>query len=210
MSQEPQIKPQGYVAINGDLGFFIDESKYAPILKINDEAAVLLRLSLLIENFLEVFIKNVRRPGTEDFVKPVRYFKPKVELSVALGLPISIANALLSINSVRNKFAHNIDYVMTVSDYDEIESSVNTIDIETVNPLNRFSMESIQYMFEAGVDSLMFVRNLNYSTPDKQRQLFRLVGAVFILANKCAFFTLNELQRQGRLSFGQPMSDQKP
>lgn len=207
MSQEPDIKPHGYVAINSDLGFFLDAEKYAPILKINDEAAVLLRLNLLIENFLEVFIKNVRRPGTEVFVKPVRYFKTKVELSVALGLPTSIANALLLLNTIRNKFAHKIDYVMTASDYEEIDSAVNSIDVETVNPLNRFNMESIQYMFEAGVDSLVFVRSLDYSTSDKQKRLYRLVGAVFILANKCAFFTLNELQRQDRLSFGQVKSD---
>jgi len=210
MPQESEKMPEGYVVVNGDLGFFLDASKYAPILNINDEAAVMLRLSLIIENFLEVFINNVRQPGTENFVRPSRYFMPKVELSVALGLPISIANALVKLNSVRNKFAHKIDYVMSESDFNEIDIVVNAINVETVNPLNRFNMDSIQYMFDAGVDSLVFVRSLHYSTPAKQKRLYRLIGAVYILANKCAFFTLNELQRQNRLSFGKPMSDQKP
>lgn len=194
-------KTDGYLVINSDLGFFLDTQKYAPILKINDEAAVVLRLSLLIENFLEVFIKNIRRPGTEGFIKPARYFKAKVELSVALGLPLQIANAIVTLNAVRNKFAHKIDYVMTDDDYSEIESVVDAIDAETVNPLEQFHLDDIKYMFEVGVDSLVFIRNMHFSTPDKQRKLFRLIGSVFILANKCAFFTLSELSRQGRLNF---------
>lgn len=209
MQQNSEQLLAGFVEVNSDLGFFLDQRKYVPILNINDEAAVMLRLNLIIENFLEVFIKNVRRPGTEAFVKPASYFAPKLAMSVALGLPLSIANALATLNSVRNKFAHKIDYLMSDSDFSDIESVVNAINSETVNHLNRFKMESIQYMFEAGVDSLMFVKNLDYSTPVKQRRLYRLVGAVYILANKCAFFTLNELHRQGRLSFGKPQSNKK-
>lgn len=190
----------GYVAINNDLGFFLDAEKFAPLLSINDEASVLLRLSLLIENFLEVFINNVRKPGTEQFVKPSRYFTPKLEICVALGLPLSIANSLVKLNSIRNKFAHKIDYSMTSEDYLEIERSVNSIDINEVNPLEAFNMESLQYMFSAGVDSLMFIKNAEFSMPEKMRRLHRLVGTIYILSNKCAFFTLNELKRQERLS----------
>lgn len=177
----------GYVAINNDLGFFLDVEKFAPLLSINDEASVLLRLSLLIENFLEVFINNVRKPDTEKFVKPSRYFTPKLKICVALGLPLSIANSLVKLNSIRNKFAHKIDYSMTSEDYLDIERSVNIIDINEVNPLEAFNMESLQYMFSAGVDSLMFIKNAEFSMPEKVRRLHRLVGAIYILSNKCAF-----------------------
>jgi len=208
MPNESQQELEGYIAINGDLGVFLDSNKYVPILNINDEAAVVLRLSLLIENFLEIFIKNVRRPGTENFVKPARYFMAKVETSVALGLPLSIAKALVTINSIRNKFAHKLDYSMNDEDFNEIEASVNLIDIETVNPFGLLNMEVSKHMFEEGVSSLAFYNSLDYSAPLKKRKLYRLVGVVFILANKCAFFTLNELDRQGRLSFGGEATEQ--
>lgn len=200
MKKNPNNNLTGYVEINNDLGFFLDPEKFAPLLSINDEASVLLRLSLLVENFLEIFINNVRKPGTEHFIKPSRYFIPKLEICVALGLPISIANSLVKLNSIRNKFAHKIDYQMTNEDYLEIEGSVNAIDINEVNPLGFFNMESLQHIFSFGVDSLIFIKNDEFSMPEKVRRLHRLVGAVYILSNKCAFFTLNELKRQDRLS----------
>lgn len=199
MAQSSEQQPSGYVKVNHELGFFLDPEKYAPLLKISDEASVMLRLCLIAENFLEVFINNIRKPGTEAFVKPARYFKPKLELSVALGLPIPIADALVAVNALRNKFAHKIDYSMTTGDYAELEKIVDNINIETVNSEGGFNLESIQAMFDIGVESLMFIRNQQYSLSEKQKKLQRLVGTVFILANKCAFFTLNELKRQGRL-----------
>lgn len=195
--------PAGYVAVHNDLGFFLDPEKFAPILSIHDEGAVLLKLSLIAENFLEVFIKNIRKPGTESYVKPTRYFNPKVELSVALGLPLPLAAALVELNSLRNKFAHKLDYAMTIEDYAEVERKVNLIDSSTVNPAGRFNIDSIKPMFDDGVDSLFFIRKAEFAMPEKKMRIYRLVGAVFILANKCAFFTLNELHRQGRLSLGE-------
>lgn len=203
MTQQSEIKPAGYIPINNDLGVFLDPGKYAPILKINDEAAVVLRLSLLMENFLEVFIKNIREPGTEKYVHFDRYFMQKAETSVALGLPVMLADAVSKINSLRNKFAHKIDYVMTSSDYDEIEKVVNAIPAEVVNPEGRFNLQSAQILFDDGVDALMFIKNQPFATPAKLRQLHRLVGAIFILANKCAFFALNEMQRKGTLRMGE-------
>lgn len=190
--------------IKHELGFFLDPAKYVPLQRINDEASVMLRLCLIIENFLEVYINNVRPVGTESLVKPARYFMPKVELSVALKLPISIAEALVAVNAIRNKFAHKIEYVMSNDDYERIENAINLIDMETVNPYRIFNIESLQYMFEAGVDSLVFIREQEYAISDRQRKIQRLIGAVFILSNKCAFFTLNELAHQGRLEMQLP------
>ena len=202
---QPHKGPNNYTRINHELGFFLDPAKYVPLQKINDEASVMLRLCLIIENFLEVYINNVRPIGTEAFVKPARYFMPKVELSVALKLPISIAEALVAVNAIRNKFAHKIEYVMSSDDYERIENAVNSIDMKTINPYGIFNIESLQYMFEAGVDSLVFIRDQQYAMTDRQRKMQRLIGAVFILSNKCAFFTLSELANQGRLKFQPPV-----
>lgn len=201
---EKQLEvPEGYVTVNHDLGIFLDPEKYIPITRLNDEGAALLKLGLIMENFLTVFITNVRAPGTEVYIKTTgRYFLQKLETSVALGLPVSIADALKAFNTLRNKFAHEIDYVMTDEDYEVAERKVNAITREEVNPANRFNVDGIRLMFEDGVDSLVFIRNTDYATPTKQKKILRLVGTAYILANKCAFFTLNELHRQGKLSLG--------
>lgn len=192
----------GYVSINNPFGIFLDAQKYAPIANLPDEASALLKLGLITENFLSVFILNIRDEGTEDYVKDVRYFMPKLETSVALGLPVKIANAFKLLNKIRNNFAHNLDYQMTQDDHLQLERKISEITIEEVNPYKYFNTESITPIFTQGVDSLMFVRNAPYAMSDKQRRIMRMVGLVYILSNKCAFFTINQLAHKGTLSIG--------
>lgn len=196
------VERSGYVSLNHPLGIFLDAEKYAPIANLPDEASALLKLGLIIENFLSVFILNIRDEGTEDYVKDVRYFMPKLETSVALGLPVKIADAFKLLNKVRNSFAHNLDYQMTQEDHLQLERKISEIQIQEVNPYEYFNSESISPIFTLGVDSLMFVRNAPYAMSDKQRRIMRMVGLVYILSNKCAFFTINKLAHEGRLSIG--------
>lgn len=192
----------GFVSLNHQFGIFLDPEKYAPIANLPDEASALLKLGLIVENFLSVFILNIREEGTEDYVKDVRYFMPKLETSVALGLPVKIADAFKLLNKIRNSFAHNLDYQMTQDDHLQLERKVAAIQIDEVNPHEYFNTESITPIFTQGVDSLMFVRNAPYAMSDRQRRIMRMVGLVYILSNKCAFFTINQLAHKGRLSVG--------
>lgn len=202
MPQQEALGPAGFISLNHDLGFFLDPQKYVPIANISDESAALLKLGLIIENFLAVFIDNIRNPGTEDYIKIERYFKPKLGICVALGLPVSLAQAIEMINVLRNKFAHKLDYVISDDDFFILESKINAITEDVVNQNSCLNLESIQLMFTEGVNSLQFIREMPYTTSQKQRRILKLVGLVYILSNKCAFYTLNALAGKGRLSIG--------
>lgn len=201
---QQHIEPSGFVRLDHAFGIFLDPEKYAPIANLTDESSALLKLGLIAENFLSVYITNIRQPGSEHYVRDTRYFMPKLETCVALGLPIVVADALKFINNMRNKLAHDLDYELTQSDYAELEIKVNAISASDVNFNNYFNEQSIDRVFTHGVDSLMFIRDAPYAMTNKQRRISRLVGTVFILSNKCAFFTINQLAHQGRLSLSQP------
>lgn len=194
------LEPAGFVRLNHPFGIFLDPKKYAPIASFTDEASALLKLGLIVENFVSVYIINIREEGTEQYVKDSRYFMPKLETAVALGLPVVIAEALKFINKLRNSFAHNLDYQMTEQDMVQLEQNIVAIRIEDTNIAQYFNPQSIAPIFEQGVDSLMFMRNAEYAISNRQRGIMRMVGLIYILSNKCAFYTINQLALKGRLS----------
>lgn len=202
MPKQEVVAPAGYVSINHNLGFFLDPEKYVPIANISDESAVLLKLGLIIENFLTVFIENIRDPETQGYVQGGRYFKQKLDLCVALGLPVTLAQAIETVNSFRNKFAHDLDYVITDDDFNLLEKKVNAVSESVVNKHSHFNIESVRPMFTDGVNSLQFIKEMPYTTSVKQRRILKLVGLVYILSNKCAFYTLNDMAAKKRLSIG--------
>lgn len=186
------------VKIEHDFGFFLDPKHYAPLLSVNDESAVLTKLSLILENFLVVYIDNVRDPETSKYIYASRkYFAPKLELCVALGLPVPLADVMFAINALRNQYAHDIQRVMTSNDVDKIERLLSNITPEMVNFFDAMNLSSITPLFVDGVNSLQFMRELPFATPDKQRMSARLVAISYVLSNFCAFFLINKLASKG-------------
>ena len=186
------------VKIDHDFGFFLDPKHYAPLLSVNDESAVLTKLSLILENFLVVYIDNVRDPETSKYVYASRkYFAPKLELCVALGLPVPLADVMSAINSLRNQYAHDIQRVMTSEDVDKIERLLGNIKPELVNFHDAMNLSSITPLFVDGIRSLQFMREVPFATPDKQRMSARLVAISYALSNFCAFFLINKLASKG-------------
>ncbi|MGS3503253.1 hypothetical protein [Citrobacter koseri] len=186
------------VKIEHDFGFFLDPKHYAPLLSVNDESAVLTKLSLILENFLVVYIVNVREPETSKYVCVSRkYFAPKLELCVALGLPVQLADVMSAINALRNQYAHDIQRVMTTQDVDKIEGLLSAITPELVNFSDAMSTTSISPLFVDGIKSLQFMRELPFATPDKLRMSARLVAISYALSNFCAFFLINKLVSKG-------------
>lgn len=186
------------VKIEHDFGFFLEPKHYAPLLRVNDESAVLTKLSLILENFLVVYIDNVREPETKKYVYASRkYFAPKLELCVALGLPVPLADVMSAINRLRNQYAHDIQRVMTQQDVDKIEGLLSTVTPEVVNFADAMNLKSISPLFDSGIKSLQFMRELPFATPEKQRMSARLVAVSYVLSNFCAFFLINKLVSKG-------------
>lgn len=184
--------------IDHDFGYYLDVKYYAPLTQMTDESAVLTKLSLIHENFLLVFINNVRKKGTERFVYASRkYFTPKLETAVALGLPVSLAVALAALNTLRNKYAHDIGYIMTDKDMDVIEKLLPDISIDEINFANAFNRDSIMPLFSDGIRCLEFIRAMPFAISEKQKRGTRLVAIAYALSNFCTFFMVNLMVYQG-------------
>lgn len=195
MSLEEEYKFK--TRIDHDFGYFLDPEKYAPITRVSDEASAVLKLSLILENFLSVFIVNIRPEGSERYIKDARYFNPKVDTCVALGLPLILADAICLINKVRNKFAHNLEYRLAEQDVEDISLAIHDIDEAIVNHHGAFNSESIKPLFEKGINGIEFVKQTPYHTQDKQRRIIKLAALVYMLSNLCAFFLVNEMVKKG-------------
>ncbi|WP_199637491.1 hypothetical protein JEM67_11260 [Serratia sp. PAMC26656] len=187
-----------HTKINHDFGYFLNPEKYLPIANQNDESFAVLKLGLILENYLSTYIINVREIGTEEYIKDSRYFAPKLETCVALGLPVSIADAFKTFNNIRNKFAHRLEYQMTDVDIDELKDKVNAISKDDAN-FNNYFNEKINTLFDVGVDSVALLHNLPVNIDPKKHRVIKLTAIAYALSNKGAFFIINKLDSLNKL-----------
>ncbi len=116
-----------YVKVDNAFSKFIDPDDYADIMSKNDDAVVVLRLQLLCERFLNVFLeKSITEEQRSFFVvgkgkdaQLLKYFDEKLKVAIALGLPVELARALKKINTLRNNFAHEFDRKLEFSEIEE-------------------------------------------------------------------------------------------
>ncbi|MFS7187916.1 hypothetical protein AB6848_20830 [Serratia proteamaculans] len=188
-----------HTRINHDFGYFLNPEKYVPIANQNDESFAALKLGLILENYLSTYITNVRAAGTEGYIKDSRYFTPKLEICVALGLPVSIADAFKAFNNIRNKFAHRLEYQMTDVDIDELKDKVNAISKDEVN-FNNYFNDNINTLFDVGVDSIALLHNLPVNIDPKKHRVIKLTATAFALSNKGAFHIINKLDSLKKLN----------
>ncbi len=71
-----------------------------------DEIGTVLRLHLVIEEFLKFYLSRKRIGEIATYTNEPKYFAGKLYLSVAFGLPIPIARVAHQINKIRNNLAH--------------------------------------------------------------------------------------------------------
>lgn len=71
-----------------------------------DEIGTVLRMHLVVEQFLAWFIRHRISAELAPYVKEPREFGSKLSLSVAFGLPLALARVIHQINAIRNKLAH--------------------------------------------------------------------------------------------------------
>lgn len=93
----------------------------------DDEIGTVLRLHLRTEELLIGFLEAKRQGEVAQFVKEPRDFSMKLALSVAFGLPISIAAVAQQLNSIRNKLAHGNAIVIDKGDIGELSRRVNKL-----------------------------------------------------------------------------------
>lgn len=90
-------------------------------LETTDQIGMVLRIHLQVEQTIEVFLKGVLTQEMLEVFKVPQSFAHKVMLATALGFPKELALAALSMNSLRNKFAHEAGRVLKAKDVQDLE-----------------------------------------------------------------------------------------
>lgn len=97
------------VGIGGDFGRVFDPEDYLTMINALDEATVVLRAHLVLEEFLNIWAARVTK--TEDLFEGIFVqFKTKLVVCRNLGLDISYFDVLDKFNDIRNRYSHRRKY----------------------------------------------------------------------------------------------------
>lgn len=173
---------------------FIDPNYYADIISKNDEAGAILKLQLIAERFLGVYLDDRIPEEAKKFFKKgksqevLKYFDEKIMVSVAYGLPIPLADCLKCLNKKRNNFGHNFDYRLSVSD---LQSYIAAVDIFNVDV-------GVPFLGGDNISETTVVSDgKKYTVQDGIVAGF--VIATFCLMTRAGVWLVNDLKSRGQL-----------
>lgn len=186
-----------YVKLGHDFAKFLDESIYAGIIASNDETGVVLRLHLIAERFLDVYLSERIPENHRPFFPPgksgriLRYFDEKLTTSVAYGLPIELALSLKRLNQVRNKFGHDLDMRLTDADVSEYVAASD----------NFKHVARVPYAAGEPISSVkVTVAGRHLSVNDGPKEAY--VIATYCLITRAALWLVEDLLARGQLKIG--------
>ncbi len=200
IEQSPEMEKGNYVKIDHDFGYFLDPNKMASIANYEDESAALLKLMLIHEDFLRVVIENLRPEGSEKYnaIKSYKYFTPKLSAAVLLGLPVSLADAMSELNSIRNKYAHKIDYVITNQEVDKLAETIKKIKIEEINH-GGYIHQVIEPILKDGIYAVALMKDLPPNLEENRLRICKLVTSAHCMCLLGAFWLINTLHVKDKL-----------
>jgi hypothetical protein len=110
---EPLIGP-GHVGVGGDFARVFDPEDYMTMVNALDEATVVLRAHLVLEEFLNIWAARVT--GTEDlFEGGFVPFKTKLFICRNLGFASEFCDVFDRVNTIRNRYSHRRKYKLEES-----------------------------------------------------------------------------------------------
>lgn len=122
----PISSPVTHVAVGGDFARVFDHEDYLVMFNSLDEASVVLRAHLILEEFLNIWCG--RLTGTDDlFAGTFVPFKTKLVVARNLGMASEYVEILDKINEVRNRYSHRRKYVLEQSTLDGLKNKVNAL-----------------------------------------------------------------------------------
>lgn len=113
MSEEPEISVR--------MGVAERLRRFNKALLAEDELGAVIRAHIYIENELIAFIR-ARSPSSDDGKDHRVSYHKRVNLAASLGLHESFGPSLSFIGKLRNRFAHQLDAVITEQDADDFDT----------------------------------------------------------------------------------------
>ncbi|MEE5131401.1 hypothetical protein V2J82_13205 [Pseudomonas alliivorans] len=188
---------QGMIKLGHDFGKFIDPKYYADIIAGNDEVGCILRLQLISERFLEVYLsERVPDESRKFFPKGkngtiLTYFKEKLMVAIAYGLPAQLGDPLNCLNKIRNDFGHNFERTFNQSDLDNYIKLVENFKHKAPVP----------YLGEGPIKDMAIQsdgKRLTYA----DGLAVGFVIATYSLMIKAGLWLVDDLQSRGKLKLG--------
>ena len=119
----------GHMPIGGDFAAVFDPDDYITMINALDEATVILRAHLVLEEFLNIWAAKVT--NTDDlFSGAFVQFKMKLVVCKNLGLSSEIHDVLDKFNEIRNRYSHRRKYALEVNALDSLAAKVDGLECE--------------------------------------------------------------------------------
>ena len=126
MSQLSLGPGPGHVRVDGDFARVFDAEDYKTMINALDEATVVLRAHLVMEEFLNIWAG--RLTGTDDlFDGAFVPFKTKLAICQNLGFDERFAKVLDRLNEIRNKYSHRRKYQIEESKLNALRDAVDAL-----------------------------------------------------------------------------------
>lgn len=191
------MQGQGMVKLGHDFGKFIDPKYYADIIAGNDEVGCILRLQLISDRFLDVYLsERVPDESRKFFAKGkngtiLTYFKEKLMVAIAYGLPNQLGEALVCLNKIRNDFGHNFEKTLSHSDLDNYIIAVDHFKYKALAP----------YLGEGPIKDMVI------QSDGKRLTVADGLAVGFVIATYClmiraGLWLVDDLQSRGKLKLG--------
>ncbi len=188
-----------YIKLGHDFAKFIDPAYYADIIKKEDDASCVLKLHLLCERFLNVYLDERVPVNQREFFEVgkgkhkqiLKYFNEKLQVAVAFGLPVEIAKPLKAINTIRNDFAHNFDATL---ENDGVKLYFQRIDAFKIT-------STVALPFNNPVET-QCVNADGKQIYAKDSPIAAFTIATYIFISKAAIWLVNDLNERGVLRTG--------
>ncbi len=116
----------GHVRVEGDFARVFDADDYTTMINALDEATVVLRAHLVMEEFLNIWAARVT--NTEDLFEGIFVsFKTKLAICQNLGFDARFAKVLDKLNDIRNRYSHRRKYQLEESKLNSLRDAVDAL-----------------------------------------------------------------------------------
>lgn len=112
--------------IAADISDVISTQLLISAAEVEDELGCVLRMHLVMERFLNYYLKYKNQGPSKHCVQIPREFGSKLSLSVAFGFEPAIGSVLHQLNSMRNKLAHKPDDFINPGDLKQYVRLIDT------------------------------------------------------------------------------------
>lgn len=175
MNQQPT--ESGHFEVGGGFARVFDPDDYIALVNAFDEATVVLRAHLVLEEFLNIWAGRVT--GTEDLFKGIAFvpFNTKLSICRNLGFSSGFINILDRVNKIRNKYSQRRKYQLEESCLSGLRDAVDKL--PSLPPL--LACEKFELHIE-GQDGTGTRKRLTYTwaTADTKKRL-ALVQVILVL-----------------------------